>query len=87
MASASQGQPSTVDDFPPLNRAGNGDIGSDRSANLIPSPFGSQQPASGSQRGNGLLNALSANSRANEARSPPGVGESQCSNHGMLLKS
>ncbi|KAM4056856.1 NOT2 / NOT3 / NOT5 family protein [Hirsutella rhossiliensis] len=27
-------------------------------------------------RGNGLLNALSANSRANEARSPPGAGSS-----------
>ncbi|KAF4513481.1 hypothetical protein G6O67_000748 [Ophiocordyceps sinensis] len=30
-------------------------------------------------RGNGLLNALSANSRANEARSPPGAGSSDSS--------
>lgn len=76
MATASQGQPSSVDDFPPLNRAGNGEIGSDRSGNLMSLAFGSQQGASGAQRGNGLLNALSANSRANDVRSPPGVGES-----------
>ncbi|KAG8425296.1 transcriptional regulator, variant 3 [Metarhizium acridum] len=73
MTTASQGQPSSVDDFPPLNRAGNGEIGSDRSGNLMSLAFGSQQGASGAQRGNGLLNALSANSRANDARSPPGV--------------
>lgn len=30
-----------------------------------------------SNRGNGLLNALSANTRANEPRSPPGVGSDQ----------
>jgi len=73
MASASQGQPSTVDDFPPLNRTGNGEIGTDRSTNLMSLPFGAQQVASGAQRGNGLLNALSANTRTNDARSPPGI--------------
>ncbi|GJN80800.1 hypothetical protein PLIIFM63780_004330 [Purpureocillium lilacinum] len=39
--------------------------------------FGPQAAGSGqgqAHRGNGLLNALSANSRANEARTPPGVG-------------
>ncbi|UNI21712.1 hypothetical protein JDV02_007677 [Purpureocillium takamizusanense] len=39
--------------------------------------FGPQAPGSGqsqAHRGNGLLNALSANSRASEARTPPGVG-------------
>ncbi|KAF9773008.1 hypothetical protein IL306_009236 [Fusarium sp. DS 682] len=57
-----QPQSSSVDDFPPLNQTSNG--------------FGSQAGAgpSASNRGNGLLNALSANSRANEARSPPGIG-------------
>ncbi|POR37551.1 NOT2 family protein, partial [Tolypocladium paradoxum] len=41
--------------------------------------FGPQSTGTGhvqAHRGNGLLNALSANSRANEARSPPGVGTS-----------
>lgn len=75
LASASQSQqPSAVDDFPPLNRTGNGEIGSDRSANLMSLAFGPQQGATGALRNNGLLNALSANTRANDARSPPGVG-------------
>ncbi|KAJ4270000.1 transcriptional regulator [Fusarium torreyae] len=73
----SQVQPSSVDDFPPLNQTSNGEMGSDRTANLMSSlGFGSQAGPgpSTSNRGNGLLNALSANSRANEARSPPGIG-------------
>lgn len=74
LSSASQGQPSTADDFPPLNRGSNGEIGSARSANLMSLAFGSQHGASGLHRGNGLLNALSANSRVNDARSPPGIG-------------
>ncbi|QPG94854.1 hypothetical protein C2857_007154 [Epichloe festucae Fl1] len=74
LSSASQGQPSTADDFPPLNRGSNGEIGSARSANLMSFAFGSQHGASGLHRGNGLLNALSANSRVNDARSPPGIG-------------
>ncbi|KAF4975828.1 hypothetical protein FZEAL_7447 [Fusarium zealandicum] len=74
----SQAQPTSIDDFPPLNRTANGDIASDRTANLMSSlGFGTQTGASGpvlSNRGNGLLNALSANSRASDARSPPGIG-------------
>ena len=72
-----QPQPSSVDDFPPLNQTSNGEVGSDRTANLMSSlGFGSQAGPgpSTSNRGNGLLNALSANSRANEVRSPPGIG-------------
>lgn len=75
----SQVPPTTIDEFPPLNRSANGDIGSERGASLMSSlGFGPQSGASAtplqSNRGNGLLNALSANSRANEVRSPPGVG-------------
>lgn len=70
-----QGNP--VDDFPPLNRSSNGETGADRTANLISSlglgSIGGAAGAAPSNRGNGLLNALSANSRANEPRSPPGV--------------
>lgn len=53
-------QPSAVDDFPPLSRA-NGDMGF---------AAGQQGPNS---RGNGLLNALSANNRTSETRTPPGL--------------
>ncbi|KIL92831.1 hypothetical protein FAVG1_04012 [Fusarium avenaceum] len=71
-------QPTSVDEFPPLNRTSNGEIGPDRTTSLMSSlGFGSQAgPGSAtSNRGNGLLNALSANSRAIEARSPPpGIG-------------
>ncbi|KAM0202916.1 hypothetical protein ACHAPI_001084 [Fusarium lateritium] len=71
-------QPTSVEEFPPLNRTSNGEMGPDRTASLMSSlGFGSQAgpgPAT-SNRGNGLLNALSANSRAIEARSPPpGIG-------------
>ncbi|RMJ17880.1 hypothetical protein BHE90_004265 [Fusarium euwallaceae] len=74
---SSQAQTGSIDDFPPLNRTANGDITSERAANLMSSlGFGPQAGASGHvpNRGNGLLNAVSANSRANEARSPPGIG-------------
>ncbi|KAG6008364.1 hypothetical protein E4U21_004568 [Claviceps maximensis] len=74
LLSTSQGQPSTTDEFPPLNRGGNGEIGSDRNQNLMSLGYGSQHGVSGLHRGNGLLNALSANSRAMDARSPPGIG-------------
>lgn len=69
---ASQTQPGSVtEDFPPLNnnfRNGSGDIGQERTSNLMSQlGFGAQQsPAP--RTGNGLLNALSA--RASEARSP-----------------
>ncbi|KAG6004252.1 hypothetical protein E4U54_000570 [Claviceps lovelessii] len=74
LLTASQGQPSTADEFPPLNRGSNGEVGSDRNQNLMSLGYASQHGASGLHRGNGLLNALSANSRANDARSPPGIG-------------
>jgi hypothetical protein len=73
---SSQAQTGTTDDFPPLNRNGNGDIGQDRGATLISTiGFGAQSSiggsnAQGSRAGNGLLNALSANSRSSEVRSP-----------------
>lgn len=74
----SQPQSTSIDDFPPLNRTANGEIGSERGANLMSSlGFGPQTGAPGpvqNNRGNGLLNALSANSRVSEVRSPPGVG-------------
>ncbi|KAK5998513.1 Zinc-regulated GTPase metalloprotein activator 1 [Cladobotryum mycophilum] len=72
----SQVQPNSVDDFPPLNRTANGEIGSDRGASLMSSLGFGPQPGASSvpNRGNGLLNALSANNRASEVRSPPGVG-------------
>lgn len=81
IGSSTQTPPTSTDDFPPLNRTANGDIGSERSASLMSSlgfgpPNGSSSTPLQSNRGNGLLNALSANSRATEVRSPPGVGMS-----------
>jgi CCR4-NOT transcription complex subunit 2 len=65
-------QPNPVDEFPPLNRNANGEIGQDRGSGLIqnvgfgaPSNglgFGSANPPQ-PPRNNGLLNALSGNSR------------------------
>ncbi|KAI0171890.1 hypothetical protein GGR52DRAFT_548185 [Hypoxylon sp. FL1284] len=79
---SSQPQPSSIDEFPPLNnnnsRNGNGEIGQERGANLMSQlGFGVQGatgPSSlqGTRSGNGLLNALSANSRTPDARSPDG---------------
>lgn len=72
----SQSQGTSVDEFPPLNRNANGDIGQERGANLMSSfGFGATGGASAptaqpNRAGNGLLNALSANSRAPEALSP-----------------
>ncbi|PHH90473.1 hypothetical protein CDD83_3568 [Cordyceps sp. RAO-2017] len=68
-ASASRMQP---------NQAANGYMRSEHGANMM-SSLGFGPPNTGSahvqaHRGNGLLNALSANSRANEARSSPGAG-------------
>ncbi|KAK7927157.1 CobW/HypB/UreG- nucleotide-binding domain-containing protein [Apiospora marii] len=87
-------QPSSIDDFPPLNnnnnsgfRNGNGDIGQERGSNLMSTlGFGATtSPApgmQGSRAGNGLLNALSENSRSGQVRSPdvssaPGSGRPQ----------
>ncbi|KAJ9138930.1 General negative regulator of transcription subunit 2 [Pleurostoma richardsiae] len=78
-----QSQTGNSDDFPPLSRNVNGEIGSERGASLMTSlGFGSQGSASASstqasRAGNGLLNALSATSRAAEARSPVGTRSSQ----------
>lgn len=74
-----QVQPNSVDDFPPLNRTSNGEIGSERGANLMSSlGFNPQNPGSSgpmqNNGGNGLLNALTATNRANEARSSPAIG-------------
>ncbi|RYP71415.1 hypothetical protein DL771_004782 [Monosporascus sp. 5C6A] len=79
-AQSSQPQPNSIDDFPPLNinnfRNGNGEIGQERGMSLMSSlAFGAQSGATGgslqgARGGNGLLNALSANSRATEVRSP-----------------
>ncbi|KAL0944371.1 not2 family protein [Colletotrichum truncatum] len=73
---ASQAPSNPVDDFPPLNRNANGEIGGERGGNIVPSlGFGNQAsgvataiPNRGA--GNGLLNALSANSRTSDGRSP-----------------
>lgn len=79
-----QGQSGVTDDFPPLNRTANGDMGGqDRSGNLMSTlGFGGQAPAPGSamhanRAGNGLLSALSATSRTSEARSPNAIARPQ----------
>lgn len=78
--STAQGQGMSNDDpFPPLNRNAGGEIGSERSQNLMSSlgfggQNGTQAGSAPADRGNGLLNALSANTRASEVRSPPGIG-------------
>ncbi|EFW98435.1 not2 family protein [Grosmannia clavigera kw1407] len=75
-------QPGGIDDFPPLNNRSSsaGEIGQDRNQNLMASlGFGSQAAgasasAQGGRMGNGLLNALSANSRSGgEVRAPVGT--------------
>ncbi|KAI5868560.1 hypothetical protein GGS23DRAFT_36837 [Durotheca rogersii] len=82
VAQSSQPQPSSIDEFPPLSnnshRNGNGEIGQERGSNLMSSlsfsAQGSATPSSlqGSRSGNGLLNALSANTRTSDVRSPDG---------------
>ncbi|KAI0152356.1 hypothetical protein F4776DRAFT_601245 [Hypoxylon sp. NC0597] len=79
---SSQPQPGSIDDFPPLNnnnmRNGNGEIGQERASNLMSTlGFGTQGSAApgslqGPRSGNGLLNALSANTRSADVRSPEG---------------
>ncbi|KAI1450228.1 hypothetical protein F5Y02DRAFT_367961 [Annulohypoxylon stygium] len=85
-AQSSQPQPNSIDDFPPLNNnpplsnsMRNGDIGQERGSNLMSTlGFGSQGSAApggsmpGPRSGNGLLNALSANTRTADVRSPDG---------------
>lgn len=81
---ASQGQAGVAEEFPPLNRSGNGEIGGqERGANLMSSlGFGAQGSSSGpaanaSRAGNGLLSALSATSRATDVRSPTAIARPQ----------
>lgn len=92
-AVASQAQSNPVDDFPPLNRNTNGEIGGERGSNLMPSlGFGNQASTSpaaiGPSRGagNGLLNALSANSRTSDGRSPSVVAV-QGTDHALTTRS
>lgn len=69
-----------VDEFPPLSRNANGDIGQDRNPNLVQNfAFGGQSNGLGSanqpqpNRSNGLLNALSGSNRitsSNRVASP-----------------
>ncbi|KAI1175375.1 hypothetical protein F4777DRAFT_550482 [Nemania sp. FL0916] len=82
MSQSSQPQPSSIDEFPPLNnnlRNGDGEIGQERGSTLMSTlGFGAQGNApggslQGTHAGNGLLNALSANSRTTDVRSPDGA--------------
>ncbi|KAI1133096.1 CobW/HypB/UreG, nucleotide-binding domain-containing protein [Nemania abortiva] len=79
---SSQPQPSSIDDFPPLNnslRNGDGELGQERGSTLMSTlGFGAQGNTvngaiQGARGGNGLLNALSANSRTTDVRSPDGA--------------
>ncbi len=81
---AAQGQSSGAEEFPPLNRTGNGEIGGqERGASLMSSlGFGAQGSTSGpamsaNRAGNGLLSALSATSRATDVRSPTAIARPQ----------
>lgn len=83
-AQAVQGQQRAGDEFPPLNRTANGEMGGqERGGSLMSSlGFGSEGAASGTamhanRAGNGLLSALSATSRAADVRSPTAIGRPQ----------
>ncbi|KAI0403915.1 hypothetical protein F4802DRAFT_569049 [Xylaria palmicola] len=82
MSQSSQPQASSIDDFPPLNnslRNGDGEMSQERGSTLMSTlGFGAQGNAAGgslqgTRAGNGLLNALSANSRTSDVRSPDGT--------------
>ncbi|KAI2629454.1 hypothetical protein GGS21DRAFT_526290 [Xylaria nigripes] len=81
MAQSSQPQPNSIDEFPPLNnslRNTDGEIGQERGSTLMSTlgfgapgnTAGSHGSLQGTRAGNGLLNALSANSRTTDVRSP-----------------
>ncbi|KAL3417303.1 NOT2/NOT3/NOT5 family protein [Phlyctema vagabunda] len=82
---SSQAQPSTTEEFPPLGRNGNGELGQDRASSLMQNAaFGAPPNGMGfgannqsqQNRNNGLLNALSGNSRittANRVASPGSI--------------
>lgn len=91
-AQPSQAQPSSADDFPPLNRNG-GEIGQERGASLMSAlGFGGQSNASASGQStraeNGLLNALSANREGSDARTNSGMAEtpSASAEHGTAYR-
>lgn len=82
-ASISQTQPPQAqpqpggDEFPPLNRNGNGEIGQERTnvltgLNFPPQGSVPSSSAQASRSGNGLLNAVTASARTVEVRSPVG---------------
>ena len=79
-AGATPSQTQSGEDFPPLNRNANGDIGQERGTNLISGlGYGSQASGGSSplptRSGNGLLNALSANSRTTTEARPSQSGK------------
>lgn len=82
---AAQPQSGPAEEFPPLNRSSNGEIGGpDRRGSLMTSlGFGAQGSPSGTavhpnRAGNGLLSALSgAASRATDVHSPTAIGRPQ----------
>lgn len=74
-------QPTGGEEFPPLARNGNGEIGQERNASLVSAmggmSFASQGGVGSSstqagRSGNGLLNAVTAQARTAETRSPVG---------------
>lgn len=82
MSQSSQPQPNSIDEFPPLNnslRNGDGELSQERGSTLMSTlGFGAQGNVAGgslqgTRAGNGLLNALSANSRTSDVRSPDGA--------------
>lgn len=82
MGQSQQPQPTGGEEFPPLARNGNGEIGQERNASLVSAMggmnFGSQGGvgSASTQTGrssNGLLNAVTAQARTAEARSPVGT--------------
>jgi CCR4-NOT transcription complex subunit 2 len=89
---SSQSQANATDEFPPLTRNINGEIGQDRTLGLLQnvgfsaqpggSAFGSDLGGPQGVRNNGLLNALSGSSRAPSAAarvaSPGAFGGKQC---------
>jgi len=91
-------QPTPTDDFPPLNRNGNGDIGPDRVSGMIPNVgfgapsngigFGAANPPPQPARSNGLLNALSGSSRTiagNRVASPASISGKHCHNRFVVF--
>lgn len=91
-------QPSSADEFPPLNnRSASGEIGQDRAGSLMHNNigfgqpnglgFGSSNPPQ-SNRSNGLLNALSGSNRTpsgNRVASPTSISGDLCQKHSFRM--